>query len=236
MKDKQEKVDPNHKRTLWDRLSGQNAFVPNEKKYHNPFDARIGNTLHLDILEHRGIFFVIKAIEEINRGTGVMMADYHIAGKKFGESEDRTLILRTVPRDGKCGKEKVDFRIVALTEFFSCGWDDDARPQIMEGCNDNAGEFVINPNTIAEQKYWRIGDRRQPYENVKITSLKDDDGNGIVEDCKIETRRMDYWDFSRTTQDAGGEFNEYLFVQKDRDTGYITILMGREIPPERINI
>lgn len=236
MKDKQEKVDPNHKRTLWNRLVGTNLFVPNEKKYYNPFDARIGNTLHIDVVEHRGIFFAVKAIEVIDRGTGVKIADYQIEGKKLDESESRKLTLRTVPREGKTGKDKVDFRIVGLTEFFSCGWDDAASAEIVQGCEDPAGEFVINPLTEDERKFWRIGDRKRAYEYVLVTTLKDDDGNGVVEDSEIAKREIDMWDYSRTTQDPGGEYNEYLYVQKDRASGWLQILTGREIPPERINI
>ena len=134
-------------RTLWERLRGQNLPVPNEEKYNNPFKARIGNTFHLDTLEHSGDFYILKSIEVYDRGTGVPMVDYRLEARPFGSDEVKTLILRTVPRDGVSGKDKLDFRILALTPYYSCGWQDDVRKEIMQGVNDPAGEFAINPGT-----------------------------------------------------------------------------------------
>lgn len=222
-------------RTLWDRLSGQNVPVANEDKYHNPFKARIGNTFHLDILDHRKLFYRLKSIEVIDRGTGVPMADYRVEAQPFGENDKKVLLLRTVPREGKAGKGKIDFRIVALSTYFECGNDDtDSVKGIMQGVNDPAGEFVINPGTPEEQKYWRLQGLKKA-ENATVTILKDDDGDNKVQDNEIESKGIEVWGYSRTTHnEAKEEVNEYLYVQRDRQTGWIEILTGTEIPPERI--
>lgn len=221
-------------RTLWDRLTGSNIMVVAEDKYHNPLKARIGNTFNLDLLDHRELFYALKAIEVINRRSGTKLADYRLQAKPFGTTDTKELVLRTVPRDGKVGKEKIDFRILSLSTYFSCGWNDDARGGIMEGVNDPRGEFVINPGTEQEQKYFRLHGLKDPYA-ATVNILKDDDNNGIVEDEEIETKTMKIWDYSRTTLDeAKQEMNEYLYVQKDEKTGWIDILIGTEVPPERI--
>lgn len=221
-------------RTLWDRLTGSNVLVVAEEKYHNPLKARIGNTFNLDLLDHRELFYSLKSIDVINRRNGTKLADYRLQAKPFGTTDTKELVLRTVPRDGKVGKEKIDFRILSLSTYFACGWNDDARGGIMEGVNDPRGEFVINPGTEHEQKYFRLHGLKDPY-TATVNILKDDDNNGIVEDEEIETKTVKIWDFSRTTLDeAKQEVNEYLYVQKDEKTGWIEILLGTEVPPERI--
>lgn len=222
-------------RTLWDRLTGANKPIPNEDKYSNPFKARIGNSFHLDILGQRGVFWTLKSIEVIDRGT-TTITDYRLESKPFGSSDNQTLLLRVLPRDGKTGVNKIDFRIVALSPYYQCGWNDDARPGIMEGVNDPAGEFVINANTPDERKFWRLHGLKDPY-SCNVTILEDDSGDGVVQDEEIKHLNMEMWDFSRTTLDvAQQEYDEYLYVQKNTQTGWLEVLTGTEIPPERINI
>lgn len=222
------------KRTLWDRITGANVFIANEDKFYNPFKARIGNSIHLDILDFRGVFYTIKSIDVINRNTGVLMADYHLeagvstAGKPVPDDK-KTLILRGVPRDGNVGESKIDFRIVALAPFFECGWDEDSRTGIMEGVNDPAGEFVINPGTVDEKKYWRLQGLKHA-ETATVSVIKDADND-------VASHTIEMWGYSRTTQDeAKQDVNEYLYVQKDAKTRWLEIFIGREIPPERINV
>ena len=222
------------RRTLWDRLTGANVFIANEDKYHNPFKARIGNSIHLDTLDYRGVFYTLKKIGIMDRHTGVPMTDYLLeaavatAGKPIPDNK-KTLMLRTVPRDGTSGPSKIDFRIVALTSFFDCTWDDESRPGIMEGVNDPAGEFVINAGTADEKKYWRLQGLKSA-ENVSVKIIQDADSDVVVKDIEM-------WGFSRTTQDeVKQEVNEYLYVQKDAENGWLEIFVGKEIPPERINV
>lgn len=222
------------RRTLWDRLTGANVFIANEDKYHNPFKARIGNTIHIDTLDFRGPMYTVKRLDVLDRSTGVNMADYHLtagvsmAGKAVPDDK-KNLLLRTVPRDGSTGKSKIDFRIVAMSLYYECAWDDENRPGLMEGVTDPAGEFVIDAGTPTERKYWRLQGLKQA-ENVTITSVKDADGD-------TETQSLEMWGFSRTTEDeAKQEINEYLYVQKDTGSGWLQVFIGQEVPPERINI
>ena len=222
------------RRTLFDRITGANKFVANEEKVHNPFKVKIGTNFHLDTLKFRGAFYNVKRLEVLDRGTGVLMADYVLeagvstAGKVLTE-ENKSLILRTVPRDGETGKNKIDFRIIVLSKYYECAWDDESRPGLMEGVTDPAGEFVINANTEDERKFWRLQGLKTA-ENVNVTVVKDSEGD-------VELKRLELWGFSRTTQDeAHQEVNEYLYVQKDCATGWLEVFIGREVPPERINV
>lgn len=221
-------------RTLWERLAGQNKPVANEDKYHNPLKARCGNTFHIDLLDYRQNFYRLTGWDIIDRNTGVLMADYHLETSVYGTGDTKSLTLRTVPRSGKTGAGKLDYQIVALTLFYECGWNDDSRTGIMDGVNDKAGEFVINAGTADERKYWRLNGLKS-LENATVTSLKDDSGDGIIQDQEITTSNIEMWGFSRTTVDeAGQEVNEYLYVQKESDTGWLRILIGQEISPEHI--
>lgn len=222
------------RRTLWDRISGANQFVPNEEKVHNPFKAKIGSNFHLDTLKYRGVFYNLKRLEVLDRGTGVLMADYVIeagvstAGKPVPD-ENKSLILRTVPRDGDTGGKKIDFRIVALSKFYECAWDDESREGLMEGVNDPGGIFAIDAGTENERKFWRLQGLKTA-EKVNVTVVKDSESDVVL-------KRLELWGFSRTTQDeAKQDVNEYLYVQKDSTSGWLEVFIGREIPPERINV
>jgi hypothetical protein len=222
------------RRTLWDRLTGANVFIANEDKYHNPFKVRIGNTLHIDTLDYRGPMYSVKKFEVIDRATSVTMTDYHLTvgsfmGGKAISDEKKNLLLRTVPRDGTGGKSKIDFRIVALSLYYECAWDDESRAGIMEGVSDPAGEFVINAGTTDERKFWRLGGLKNS-ESATITTVQDADSD-------VLQHRIEMWGFSRTTQDeAKQDVNEYLYVQKDTGSGWLQIFIGKEVPPERINV
>src|ERR1700753_201698 len=81
------------RRTLLDRITGANKFVPNEEKIGNPFKATIGQQFHIDTLDYRGVFYTLKKIESLDRGTGVPMNDYVLeasvstAGKTVSEEK-----------------------------------------------------------------------------------------------------------------------------------------------------
>ncbi len=222
------------RRTLWDRITGANVFVPNEEKVHNPFKAKIGSSFHLDLLDYRGVFYTLQQLDVVDCGTGVLMADYHLdsgasqSGKNIADNK-RNLILRSVPRDGTTASGKINFRIVALSLYFQCGHDDESYTGIMEGVNDPAGEFVINAGTTDEKRYWRLYGLKTS-ETANVTTVKDTDGD-------VGLKRIEMWGFSRTTEDeAKQEVNEYLYVQKDSSNGWMEIFIGQEIPPERINV
>ena len=220
------------KRTLWDRLTGANVFIANEDKYHNPLKVRIGNSIHLDLLGYRDVFYTVKQFAVFDRNTGVPLTDYRLeatVSAKPVPDDKKLLFLRTVPRSGDSGASKIDFRIVMLAPYYECAWDDESIAGIMEGVNDPAGEFVIDAGTPGEKKYWRLQDLKTA-ENVAVTTIKDADGDA-------GQMQLEMWGFSRTTEDeAKQEVNEYLYVQKDSQSGWLQILTGQEIPPERINV
>ncbi len=218
------------KRTLWERATGANAPappVPNETKVYNPLNAKIGATVQLDVLDHRGTFYRLAALDEIDRHTNIPMTDYCLTVSLTPTNDQTPVWLRAVPFGVPWTPGKHDCRLIALSVFFECGWDDAARPGIMEGVKDPAGEFVINPDTPETKKYWRLHGLKTS-ETATVSNVRTSDG-------PIVTCQMEMWGYSRITQDeAKQDVTEYLYVQKDSKTGWLTVLVGQEIPPERV--
>ena len=103
-------------------------------------------------------------------------------------------------------------------------------------------EFYVNlddeGNVLEEKRvYWRINDVFDPYV-ARVTSMKDVDQNGTIEDSELERSDVSYWDYSRITKDLDTEqdVTEYLLVEMDHDTRYFTLLRGRDIHPSQVSV
>lgn len=215
--------------SLLHRLFGREEPISNERKVYNPLRAKIGDSFSINRLDYRGKFYVFTSLVVLDRGTGVLLADYNC------NDGDSSLLLRTVPR-GAVVKDKLDIRILILSYFYECSWDDELRAGIMQGVSDPSGEFVINAGTADEKRYWRLYGLKDP-QHVKATTYKDVNGNGIVDDNEVKTKELLMWAFSRVTEDeAKQEVTEYLYVEKDEETGWLEIYTGVEVPPECIFI
>jgi hypothetical protein len=221
-------------RSLWERLTGKNAPVSAEQRYYNPFGLTMGHRFRIDFLGLRETLFQLVALEEWDRGTQPM-ADYRLSRREFNGEETRTYVLRAVPREGAPVGNRLPFVVVGLEPFYECPADDSAVAGLLQGVNDPAGEFVVNPGSHDEKRYRRVGGPSKPPTQARATLLKDRDGDGFINDRELTSRRVEYWDFLRPASDKKeGNYDEYLVVQRDLTTGGFEVLIGPEIPPERI--
>ena len=97
---------------------------------------------------------------------------------------------------------------------------------------DTTKKFEINQEDKCTETYYRINDVQDSYKPI-VTIVKDNDQNmGSVDKLNLE-----YWDYWREDIDEGGtKYNQFLFVEMDRNNGWFQIWRGQEINLQDITI
>lgn len=227
-------------RTLWEILTGANKkdMSPLELQYHNPLKAKLGVTLSF---EHdpdlSGINFVIEKIgvytTEVN-GKKFYHTDYLLKGQTLDADRPIRLRLRLVPNEDANNDLGCDVQVLRLMDQF--GWDEGFYDNVLRADN---GEFHVHEDANGNQLdppaiYWRIEDVRDPYP-ARVTVLTDDDGDGVVEDEELEHYSVEYFDYSRlVTDEHGVEQTDYLWVEKNEETGYFQLYTGGTVHADHI--
>jgi hypothetical protein len=72
---------------------------------------------------------------------------------------------------------------------------------------------------------------------AQVTVLKDVDGDGTIEEEELERYSCTYWDYARDTDDPNGQsFTEFLTIEMNDTSGYLTFLRGRDVLPAQISV
>lgn len=234
-------------RTLWEILSGRNQkdMRPLEFQYHNPLEAKIGCTVCFDHEpEISGINFVIDKItvykQEVHRQE-FFLTDYCLRGVSLDHDKPVRMRLRLIPDEDTT--DDLGHKIQLLYLYDEMPADENFRENVL---GDETGEFWVNHaddgSELEEPRtYWRRGGtdhcpNPDPYES-RCTDLSDVDGDGTVEDDELEHYNMTSWEYSRMTDDeAGQEYEEFLTIEQDCDSGYFTFLRGRDVLPSQITV
>ncbi len=228
-------------RTLFEILTGRNKkeVASLELQYHNPLGAKVGNTISF---EHEkdisNINFVIEKMsvyETRISGKKFMHTDYHLKGVSIELEHPLRFRLRLIP--DKDQNNKLGCRIHLLQLYDQCEWDEGLYAII----NNQEGIFQIDQDDLGNaldepRRYWRVEDVLDPY-HARVTLLKDDDGDGIVDIDELERLDMTYWDFHRNTVDENEQtFLEYLTVEMNDKTRYFTFLRGKDVDASQIMV
>lgn len=229
-------------RTLWELLTKRNQgdMRPLELQYHNPLSAKVGCTISFDHEpEISGINFVVEKISVYETKIGVKKfyhTDYHLKGVSLEQDAPVRSRLRLIPDEET--PDKLGHKIQLLDLYHEMTFD---KAFVETTLADPTGEFHVlqddegNPLEIP-RKYWRVEDVLDPY-HAKVTILKDVDGDGTVEENELEHELVTYYDYSRLTEDeAGGEVIEFLTIEMNEDTGYLTFLRGKDILPSQVTV
>lgn len=204
-----------------------------EETIPNPLQVRVGDTVTVDVMDHRDDRYEVRSIHRVERrGLSQPMIDYVV--QKFGESDSLdTTLLRSVPRRTAFDRDKIQWQFLFLEPFFVCTWDNEAREEILKSATDVSGEFIIDAGQPSERTFWRVDDKKNPIVTTS-EAYRDIDGNGVVESHEISRSKGKYWEFSRESFDEiGQKFVQYLYIDVDGD-GIVYLRIGREIPAERI--
>jgi hypothetical protein len=240
-------------RTLFEILTGRNKrdMRPLELQYHNPLDAKVGQTISVDHdPQTLGINFVIERMSVYKttiKGAAYYHTDYHLKGVTLDRDTPLRLRLRLIP--DKDVNNTLGHRIYLLNLYDERGWES-TEEEVKAGwygdkpfgeflvekvLNNGTGTFEVNQDDngadLAEpRKYWRVEDAIDPYK-ARVTVLTDKDGDGKVEEKELDRFDVTYWDYHRETKDAitGQTFVELLTVEMKDKARYFTFLRGREV-------
>jgi len=234
-------------RTLFEILTGRNKkdMRPLEFQYHNPLEAKVGCTISFDHEpEISGINFVIEKISvyktTIDR-KDFYHTDYHLKGISLDHNKPVRMRLRLIPDENVI--DQLGHKVQLMYLYDEVPYDEGLHKTVLA---DPSGEFWVNyddeGNELQEPRtYWRVGSNEHcpcpdPY-SARCTILSDVDGDGTVEDDELEHYSTTYWEFSRMTDDQNGqEFEEFLTVEMNDDSGFFTFLRGSEVKPSQIMV
>lgn len=250
-------------RTILEILTGRNKkdMTPLELQYHNPLKARVGVSVSIrHVLDVPSINFFVEAIEVWKTKVGnkdYFHTDYDLKGVTLDSPTPLRYRLRLIPNEDV----SEGYTLQLLKNYYSCGWTEAEQMNLYDPSNpcvlqDQNGEFHINEDDQGVPYdepviFWRVGDERNsrdangnllgtpldPYE-ARVTTLKDEDGNGKIDDDELTHRSVTYWDFHRETTDTDTDqkYVEYLSVEMDQETRQFTFLRGRSVEPFQIEI
>lgn len=210
-----------------------------EEKVYNPIGCKIGGVVKVDVLDFRQHRFIVKEIvEHITRQNGVdhKMVDYHLLSRPIGK-EDFRVRLRMLPEPNK--RSALTHKAILLTQYDDRAYEEGLH-QVVQ---DDTKKFVINddkmdtdPNNDDHFEYFRVGDVDTTY-TAKQKKLKDEDGDGKVDENEVSKGEIDWWDYSRLTEFDGVETEEFLYVEMDKKNGgWFQIWRGVEVNPERVEV
>lgn len=188
-----------------------------ETNVYNPLKAKVGSSVHIDLLDFRGRNLFVKEVREMAVGND-KFTDLVLEAKDT--KGDLTCRLRLVP-----GADAV-----LLTLLEEMGYSEDFHNIV----KDESGKFnVEEPDRVDE--YWRVRDVKSSHSAV-VTTMQDDDGSGKVDDHEVKTERIEFWDYSRLTQIEGVQKEEFVFVEMNSDNGWFQIWRGAQVNPESIRV
>lgn len=208
---------------------------PKELGIFNPLKARIGGSLSIDAMGVRDHTYRIVSMSEFNREICQLgkFVDYE-GVCRVGREIDK-LRLRMVPQEHPDELTGLTHSALVLRLHYECGHQDAVESGLERTVKGrgNTGQFEIEWGGT-KTVYFRIGDLKTCY-IAKISILKDEDGNGIVNSDEIRSEAVEYYDYHTELQDEAGQpYLEYLFVERNQKTGWWQIWKGSEVDPCRI--
>lgn len=215
------------------------AGVPEalELSYFNPLRLRVGQSVRLDLLDHRERYYRVGSLEEycrhVDPGDGRprrhVFVDYQLAAEDAAE-----------PPRLRVSREEGERRCrVLLLELFD-------RPGPEAGlyglCQGRGKAFTVtfpegHPRASRTEAYPRLDARHGRYYAALVRVLKDRDADGRVVPEEVETLEIKYWDFGAEVALPSGrtEF-EFVFVERKDRSGEHTVYLGREVDPANVHV
>ena len=208
-------------------LKGDNKKKKAEYRFFNPLSMEIGNHVDLDVEGKRGIAFQLERICVYQ--THILdetfeQTDYWLKGVSPTSSEYVRCVLRL--EEDRDSFSETGCRVYVYDLFEEFPWDEDFE-QILY---DESNIFVVEEEE-SRQDFYRIANVFDAYQ-ATVVDLFDKDQDGNVDDSEITCKAVEYWDYS--TQGELGD--EFLWVVKDSDTGYFTLLKGVETSAQNVMV
>jgi hypothetical protein len=228
-------------RTVWEILTGGNKkdLTPKELQYHNPLKAKVGQIVTFESEPRlKEINFEITSLGIYETKIGKQSffhTDYVLRGNSADERLPIDLRMRVTPDD----KAPLGYRVQLLRLYYEMGWDQNFHDNVL---GDPSMEFHVNEDDAGKAletpwTYWRVEDVPTPY-NAKLTTMKDLDKSGVIDDNELMQSNVTYWDYHRETFDdeTSEKFIELLWVEMDDRSRYFTFYRGREVVASAVTV
>jgi len=217
------------KKTLWEMLKAKVAG-PVELRITNPLKLKIGNSVRIDELDLKDFHFTVKRIMEYKRtigGSDFFFTDYDLVARPLA-GEEVKIRLRLNPMENPDKVAGLTHNVVLLKLYDELAYDEG----LYKVVTDKTKKFEVNQDGVCTERYFRINDVQDPYRPA-VTVVKE--GDKDTDD--LRKLNLEYWDYWREEKDEGGTpFNQFLFVEMDKDDGWFQMWRGQEIDPQQVSV
>lgn len=204
-----------------------------EELIYNPLGVRCGSAISVNELDYRGLDFFVREIREYQaniNGEQYKFSDYDLLARPLGK-EDVAVRLRVMPEDNP--DSLCTHRTIILTLLDEFGYDEGFEEVLL----DDTGIFQVDHEDREPDRFWRPGEEgNYLLDSYKFRgkSLNDKDNSGKVDASEVKSFSIGSWDYSRETDFDGVAAEEFLFVEKNSDSGWFQIWRGPQLSPEQI--
>lgn len=216
-------------KTLWEMLKAKVAG-PVELQIANPLKLKIGNNVRIDDIDLKDLAFNVKRIMEYKRtisGTDYFFTDYDLLAKPL-VGEQVKIRLRLNPMENPDKAAGLTHNVVLLKLYDELAYDEG----LYKVVTDKTKMFEVNENGVCTERYYRINDVQDSYK-PSVTVAKE----GDKDQDDLQRLTLEYWDYCREEKDEGGTpFNQFLFVEMNKDDGWFQMWRGQEIDPQQISV
>lgn len=217
-------------------LMEEEKVLTEEEKIFNPLGVKVGSAMSISDIDLRGLEFFVREIHELRaniNGDEYKFADYDLLARPLGK-DDVAVRLRVMPEDNP--DSLCTHRTIVLGLMDEFGYDEGFEENVLK---DDTGIFQIDPDDRNPEpvQYWRPGEEGNfllDSYSFRGKRLRDSDGDGSVEEGEVGRFAIDSWDYSRATDIDGVDTEEFLFVEKDTETGWFQLWRGPTLNPEQI--
>jgi hypothetical protein len=221
--------DDDMPKTLWEMLKAKVAG-PVELQITNPLKLKIGNTVRIDDIDLKDLSFNVKQIMEYKRtigGQDFYFTDYDLLAHPLG-GEDVKVRLRLNPMERPDKAAGLTHNVVMLRIYDEMAYDEG----LYNVVTDTTKMFEVNQDGVCVERYYRINNVQDSYKPA-VTVVKE----GAKDMDDVQKVNIEYWDYWREEKDEGGTtFNQFLFVEMNKDDGWFQIWRGQEIDPQQISV
>lgn len=209
-------------RTLFEMLFKSKGKTPPELRLYNPLGLRIGDPLTVSI--SGCVEFVVAQVRECTRhldGHDFLTTEYVLKERKKIFDNSFVMRLRLNPLDDPDADAGLTHHYTALSLYDEMGYDEGFQSVLDSDTN----LFEVKEGDTVTERYWRVNDVSGPYETqVRMVS------KGDLDLASAAASKIAVWDYWRELKDEAGQpYNEFLFVEKDLDSGWFQLWRGQEI-------
>lgn len=216
---------------------------PAPKMRYNPLRLTKGKQVSVDDGDLSGVVFncsEVQSYDEVVGGASYPFTDYLLISQsqqvenEFASPEDGRIYirLRAIRPEHDVDGGVPELMVYWLQESrpFDKGW-------IEERIFQTKGKFVL-PGLINDEEsaeFVCLDPTPEPH-SATMVWFRDDNGDGELTDQESISSAIEYWAFRRSVVYEGEEFDQYVVVQVNQNTGVIDILVGWAVGVKSIRI